>query len=233
MSDLNFDDFGDIDLKSNPDPRCPLVLILDSSDSMSQPIPGQSRTALDHLNSGLDILISELNKDPLARRRVEVSVVAYGTHVLPATPFATVENLVIPTLAPMGITSTGGAVCAALDALDTRKKEYRENGIEYYRAMLFLLSDGLPTDDVSEAIGRVKEAERRKSASFFALGVDGADLGALGKFSDVREPMPVSSAKFAELFSWLSASQAMISASQPGDEGVALPSPAGWATLDV
>ena len=87
MSEDFSDIAGAIDLAENPDPRAPVVLVLDASSSMAQTIPGETQTALDALNAGLDVLISELRRDPLARRRVELSVVSFGTEVTPATPF--------------------------------------------------------------------------------------------------------------------------------------------------
>lgn len=222
----DFNNFEDILLADNPDPRCPVVLVLDCSSSMVEARPGETTTPLDALNSGLDTLVTELNRDPLAKRRVEVSVVTYGSEVTPATSFATVDNLILPTLAPSGVTSTGKAIVEALDAIEARKKVYKANGVQYFKPWILLISDGLATDDVSEAVKRVAEAEARKSVAFFAVGVEGADLDSLGKFSE-RGAMKLSGMKFEELFQWLSASQSSVSASNPGDK-VALPSPAGW-----
>lgn len=223
-------DFDALEFSDNGDPRCPVVVVCDVSDSMAQVMPGEDRSPLEALNGGLDTLIKELHKDPLAKRRVEVSVVSFGTHVSPATEFATVENLILPTLVPSGVTSMGGAVVAALDAIEERKRSYKSNGIQYYRPWILLITDGLPTDDISEATQRVKEAEDKKSIAFFAVGVEGADMEILNKFGN-REAVGLSGLKFDELFQWLSASQTAVSASNPGDN-VAFPSPAGWAELD-
>lgn len=227
MTDYNFDE---IEFSNSPDPRCPVVLVLDCSSSMIEKRPGDSMSPLDALNVGLDSLVSELNRDPLAKRRVEVSVVTYGSEVTPATSFATVDSLILPTLVPSGITSTGAALVEALNALDARKKTYRENGVQYYRPWVMLITDGLATDNISEAAERLKKAEGSKSLAFFAVGVEGADLEALGKLSTARAPLGLSGLKFDELFQWLSASQSAVSASNPGDS-VALPSPAGWASV--
>lgn len=222
----DFNNFEDISLADNPDPRCPLVLVLDCSSSMIEKRPGEEVTPLDGLNSGLDVLVTELNKDPLAKRRVEVSVVTYGSAVTPATPFSTVDNLILPTLTPSGVTSTGAAINEALDALDARKKVYKANGIQFFQPWILLISDGLATDDVTEAAKRVREAEARKSLAFFAVGVEGADLESLGKFSE-RGALKLAGMRFSELFQWLSASQSSVSASNPGDK-VKLPAPSGW-----
>ncbi len=225
----DFSEFSSaIDLASNPDPRCPVVLVLDSSSSMNEILPGENETALAALNSGLDVLISELHKDPLAKRRVEISVVTFGSEVTPATPFATVENLVLPTLVPSGATSMGKALDVALEALEARKREYKSAGIEYFKPWVLLITDGLPTDEISEVSQKVKDAEKNNKLSFFAVGVEGADLERLATIGEARQPLKLKGVNFGELFVWLSASQSAVSASNPGDK-VALPNASGWA----
>mgnify|MGYP001124987432 CR=1 FL=1 len=222
-------DFDALELADNPDPRCPVVIVCDCSDSMVERRPGDDRSPLDALNGGLDVLISELHNDPLAKRRVEVSIVAFGSQVSPATDFATVENLVLPTLAPSGATSMGAAIEEAIKAITERKKIYKENGIQSYQGVILLITDGIATDNIENAVKQVKEGESRKSFAFFAVGVDGADANTLNKFSD-RGGLMLKGIKFDELFQWLSASTASVSASTPGDT-VPLPSPSGWAEL--
>lgn len=218
MIDMNY---GDIDLAENPDPRAMLQLVLDCSDSMTQVMPGESRSPLEELNSALDILVSEIYKDPLSKRRVEISVVAYGTQIGEPTPFATIDNLVLPNLEPMGITNTGAALTKALDNIDTRKQKYNENGIKMYQPFMMLLSDGLSMDDMSEPSRRIKELEEKKRLSFFAIGVSGADLEQLSGIGN-RKAMPMKGTEFGALFEWVSASMASVSGSNPGDK-VALP----------
>lgn len=57
-----------VEFADNPEPRCPCVLLLDTSGSM-QGAP------IDALNPGLKAFRDDLNKDPLASRRVDVAVV--------------------------------------------------------------------------------------------------------------------------------------------------------------
>ena len=53
---------------SNPEPRCPCVLLLDVSGSMGG-------KPLDELNAGLTTFRDELATDALAMKRVEVAIV--------------------------------------------------------------------------------------------------------------------------------------------------------------
>ena len=220
---------SEIEFADNPDPRCPVVVVLDCSDSMSQDVGG-GRTPLEELSGALDILVSEVYHDPLSRRRIELSFVPYGTQVSEPTPFSTVENITVPQLSTMGITNTGAALTAAVDAVDARKEEYKHNGIAYYQPIILLISDGLSMDDLSTVSERIKDAQSHKRLSFFPVGVgDGADLDQMSQIG-LRPALKLDGVKFTELFQWLSASAASVSASNPGDK-VAVPSPAGWAEL--
>lgn len=229
---MSEEDFMDFSFSENTDARCALSLILDCSDSMGQTFPGESKSAIEALNSGLDVLVSELNKDPLAKRRVEVSIVTYGTEVSDPTEFSTVDDLILPTLTTSGVTSTGKAVEAGLQSIKDRKQVYKNNGIQYYRPWALLMTDGLATDDISGAKKMIEEMEQKKAVNFFAIGIEGADLDKLGELS-VRKPMKLDGLKFDELFQWLSASQSAVSSSNPGEGGVKLPPPNDWAEIDV
>lgn len=224
------DAFGDLSFAANPDPRCPVVLVLDVSGSMAEVRPGEAESPIDALNKGLDTLARELAADTLASRRVEVAIVTAGGDVTVVSDFATVDQLVIPQLVASGPTPLGTALIRALDMLDDRKRTYRANGVSYYRPWVVVITDGVPTDDIGPAAERITAAEDSKSLALFAVGVEGADLGVLGRLSLRRTPLKLKGMNFSELFIWLSASQARVSASQVG-ETVAVPSPAGWAEV--
>lgn len=223
-------DFSDIEFAENSDPRIPVVLCLDTSDSMSMPM-ADGRIPLDELNGGLDVLISELYKDPLAKRRAEISVVSYGTKVNEPTPFATVENVQIPILEKSGLTSSGEALLRSMEALEDRKKKYRENGVSFFRPLMLWLTDGLSTDNLDIASQQIKEYTEKKKLTFLPVAVEGADIEQMTKVGG-KTALPLKDMKFDELFQWLSASVASVSASQVGDpSGVKAPPVDDWAEL--
>jgi uncharacterized protein YegL len=210
----------------NPEPRCPSLLILDVSGSM-QGAP------LRQLQEGIEVYRDCLHSDALARQRVEVAILTFGGKVELICPFATVDAFSIPRLESRGDTPMGQAVVEGLSLLDSQKSIYKQNGIAYYRPWVFLLTDGGPTDVDTpywpEAKQRVKEGENKKSFSFFAVGVEGADMQRLGEIS-VREPLKLKGLEFRKMFEWLSASQQAVSRSTPGDT-VKLETPVGWAQI--
>lgn len=224
MSDFEQQPFGGSDFVENPENRCPCLLVLDTSGSM------QGRP-IEELNAGLLQFKEELAADAMASKRVEVGIVTFGP-VNIATDFVTADSFIPPSLVASGDTPMGAAIERALGMIDTRKRQYRENGVSYYRPWIFLITDGSPTDSWSAAAAAVRAGEAAKSFQFFAVGVHGANMEVLTAIS-ARAPLSLKGLQFRELFSWLSNSLSAVSASQLGDQ-VPLQNPTtpdGWASV--
>lgn len=215
-----------ITFAQNPDPRCACVLLLDVSGSMrGEPIRA--------LNSGLQTFKTELMKDPLAQRRVEVAVVTFDSTIDIVCDFVTADQFQPPSLIEKGLTHTGSGILKALDMVETRKATYKQNGVAYYRPWIFLITDGLPYGEpenvLEEAKAKIAATEAAKGVTFFAVGVEGADRNVLKSISP-RVQM-LAGLNFADLFVWLSASMSAISKSQQGEK-VGLPQ-VGWAEVET
>lgn len=213
--------FGTDNFAENPEPRCPCLLLLDSSYSMSG-------APISELNAGLMDFKEELAMDSLASKRVEVSVISFGP-VNVENIFTTVPSFFPPELEANGGTPMGEAIQKGLELIEERKNDYKENGISYYRPWIFLITDGAPTDAWQSAANLIRQGEEKKSFAFFAVGIEGADMTTLKQIS-VREPLKLQGLKFKELFVWLSSSMKSVSQSVPG-EAVSMQSPKGWAEL--
>lgn len=218
--------FGTDDFAENPEPRVPCTLILDVSSSMAG-------NPITELNDGLVAYKDELSADSLASKRVEVSVITFGSEVKTVCDFTTAAHFVPPRLEAQGLTYMGQAVNQAIDALEMRKQQYKSNGIAYYRPWMFLVSDGAPNDPNWEAAAaRAIEAEKAKAFKMFCVGVAGADMETLAKFC-AGKPVMLKGLRFRDMFLWLSSSQQSVSRSTPGDE-VPLENPTapdGWASI--
>jgi uncharacterized protein YegL len=212
-----------VEFATNPEPRCACVLLLDISGSMHG-------APINALNEGLRAFATDLQADALARQRVEVAVVTFGNdgvHV--EQDFVTAGDFTPTTLRSGGATPMGAAIERALDLVTDRKRQYKENGVAYYRPWVFMITDGEPTDEWRAAARRVQEAEEANALAFFAVGVDKANLDVLQSIA-VRQPLKLRGLQFVELFVWLSQSQRQVSSSRPGDQ-TALPAVEGWAVV--
>jgi len=213
--------FGSDNFAENPEPRCPCVLLLDTSGSMyGDPIR--------QLNEGVRVFKQELMQDPLALKRVEVAVITFGPVTI-ESDFHTVPNFHPRDLDTTGNTPMGAAITTAIDLVNNRKKEYKSAGISYYKPWIILITDGSPTDDWELAAKRVRDGEENKSFAFFAIGVESANMGILGRIS-ARSPLKLKGLMFREFFMWLSASMKMVSSKNPGSNIQLLP-PTGWSEL--
>ena len=210
----------DIEFPDNPDPRCAVVLLLDTSGSMSgQPII--------ELNKGLVTFQQKLSQDHLASRRVEVAIITFDSSVNIVQNFVTVDQFNPPYLSATGSTAMGQAIETGLNLLESRKADYRNNGIEYYRPWVLLITDGGPTDNWQNAAQMVRQFAANKKVQFYAVGVQGADMNTLSQIAPTNKPpVMLKGLDFPDLFKWLSSSMSVVSASKPGDQ-TALP-PATW-----
>src|SRR4029079_5631333 len=110
--------FPDPEFVDNPEPRCPCVLLLDTSGSMndarqvSQEISPIQKILNDHidsrmvrpideLNAGLLAFRNELMADELAVKRVEISLITFGP-VRKISEFQTPDAFRPPKLAAEG-----------------------------------------------------------------------------------------------------------------------------------
>jgi uncharacterized protein YegL len=217
--------FANPEFISNPEPRCPCLLLLDTSGSMNgRPIM--------QLNDGLQTFKHELSTDAMAMMRVEVAIMTFGPVQL-ISDFQTADVFQPPILTTTGDTPMGAAIVQGLDLLEMRKAAYKQAGVAYFRPWVFLITDGAPTDSWQHAADKVREGDnsRRKAFNFFGVGVENADMTKLTAIcSPDRPPVKLKGLSFRELFQWLSSSLGGVARSQPG-QLVSLPPPTGWSSV--
>lgn len=214
-------------LFDNPAPRCPCLLLLDTSGSM------QGRP-ITELNDAVGQFIAEVQGDDVAASSVELGIITFGGNVTQAQPFTSMAELdSMPHLVAEGSTPLGGAIELAITSLERRKEEYRRAGVSYYQPWVVIMSDGEPTDPAWAAQAtRLKALAEQKKAVVLCVGIgEQANLNELARCS-VMPPKMLAGLRFSEFFRWLSQSMQRVSASIPGDK-IALPSTSGWDSIEI
>ena len=229
---LTFEEaLGDLEFADNPEPRCPVLIIADCSGSMAgDPIRA--------MNRGVGDLYQAIIDDEIARNRVEVALLSFGTEAQVERDFATVSGGTETEMTARGVTNMHLAIHQGCDLLEERKERYRLNGIPYFRPIMVLFSDGLPTgsrSETAEANRRLVDMENDSRLTIFKVGVNAqavqALLEALPNPNSRFQPQQLDNLRFSDFFVWLSRSVSAISRSTPGDT-VNLP-PTDWATINV
>lgn len=212
------------DLIENPSPRCPCMVVLDTSASMGG-------APIQQLNAGFQQFLQALNDDEVASCSVEVGVITAGGRIDEQLPFTAAMDIDhCNSFSAGGMTPLGGAVDLALKKLEERKAQYRSAGVAYFQPWLVVISDGSPNDSWQSAAAKAKQLSSNRKLVSLVVGVEGAELQTLGEFSH-RPAIKLDGLKFGEFFEWLSASMSRVSNSASTTASVDLPPMDGWASI--
>ena len=202
---------------AHPDrPQAACALLLDTSRSMrGEKIRG--------LEAGVKAYREYLAKDPLAKDTVETAVITFSTEANVAHTFSNVEQMPEIELKAQGWTAMGAAIDKGIQLIEERKQYYKEEGVDYYRPFLVLITDGGPTDMKSKdklAEYAQKIQEGAKSKKFYPLffGTKNADFDKLKQIvGPTGAVVGIDEVRFEEVFQWLSRSVSGLKDSQPGE----------------
>ncbi|MBK8577834.1 MAG: VWA domain-containing protein [Candidatus Accumulibacter sp.] len=180
--------------------RLPVFFVLDCSESMV----GEN---LKKMEDGLAAIVKTLRTDPHALETVHLSVIAFAGVARTIVPLVELVSFYPPKL-PLG---GGTNLAAALDTLmnEIDKSVIRTNAERKgdWQPIVYLFTDGRPTDKPDQAIGRWLSRYSRK-ATLIAVGLGrSADLAVLRRltenviiFEDSRE------GDFTKFIDWVTAS---------------------------
>lgn len=228
---MHSDRLEDVEFADNPEMRCPVLIIADCSGSMAGP-------PITAMNQGVDTLYQAIAEDEVARNRVEVALLSFSNEARVERDFSTVSERGNSAIVAGGVTNMHLAIQQGCDLLEERKERYRQNGIPYYRPIMVLFSDGLPSgsqSDMQRANDRLVDMENRGRLTIFKVGVNADGARALRRVLPNPEsrfqPLELDSLRFTDFFVWLSKSVAATSRSTSGDV-VNLPPP-DWSTIST
>lgn len=134
--------------------RLPIYFLIDISESMVG-------TPVEQVQEGMRNIIQELRVDPYALETVFVSIIAFAGKAKVLSPL-TELYMFYPPAFPIG---GGTALGKGLECLmDDMERNVRKNTAETkgdWKPIIFLFTDGIPTDDYSAAFRRWNEHFRR------------------------------------------------------------------------
>lgn len=193
--------------------RLPVYFLIDVSESMvGEPIK--------QVQNGMRSIIQELRTDPYALETVFVSVVAFAGKARTLQPLTELYKLYPPTFPVGGGTALGTALNYLMDDIDTSvvKTTLEQKGD--WKPIIFLFTDGNPTDDPTAAIDRWNK-KYRKGTNLVAVSIgDNVNTQMLGKLSEnVLRLNGTDEMSFKAFFKWVTASIKTTSVSV-SDEGV-------------
>ena len=193
--------------------RLPVYFLVDCSDSMvGEPIEA--------VQEGFRQLVRELRKDPHALETVHLSVIAFSSEARQLVPLTELMEVQPPRF-PLGPgTALGKAVRLLRARIDEEVRPTTPDRKGDYLPLVFLLTDGLATDE-PEAIQQALEAGgRTRIGSLYGIGCgEDADLAGLSSWCDaVFRLDEMSETQLRSLFMWLTASvrTASVSVAQGG-----------------
>ena len=202
--------------------RLPVFLVIDVSESMA----GDN---LRCLQEGLERLMQTLRTDPYALETACLSVIAFAGKARTLSPLVELASFYPPRL-PLGSgTSIGAALHHLMEEIDTQVKRAGVGHKGDFKPLVFLMTDGKSTDDVSEAFARWRsEYARRVNLVVVGIGAHAALESLSGLTDNVMRMETAGEADFRQFIDWISAS---VSA-QSRSVGLSEPTRVNLAKLD-
>lgn len=178
--------------------RLPVYLLVDTSGSMS----GE---AIEAVRNGLQVLVSALRQDPYALETAYLSVITFNSHATQVMPLTELMNFQVPQIDASGTTAMGAALTLLADCI---KREVVKGSMEVkgdWKPVVFLLSDGLPTDNIMQGIDAIKNV---KIGTFVACAAGvSADTNILKQITETVVSLDTADANsIRAYFKWVTAS---------------------------
>lgn len=193
--------------------RLPIYFLVDISESMvGMPVS--------QVQEGMRTIIQSLRVDPYALETVFVSIIAFAGKAGVLSPLTELYRFYPPVFPVGGGTSLGKALECLMDDMDRNVQKTTLEQKGDWKPIIFLFTDGNPTDDYSAAFRRWNEKYRRH-CSLVAVSIgDNVNVLTLAQITDdillLKDTDPES---FSQFFKWVTASVRTTSMSVGENEG--------------
>lgn len=206
--------------------RLPVYLLLDCSGSMAG-------APIEAVRRGVELFAHEVHADTFASQTVHVGVITFDSDARLVTGgLAPIEESQPPQLSASGTTALGAALRVLQQSLDADVKPAVKGGEKGdWKPLVFILTDGEPTDDWQTPQQDILNRQQRKVLNVITVGcgpgINEQNLKAIAIGPTFH--MDDSEASFKTFFQWVSQSVKAVSkaVSQPGggDQPLAMPNP--------
>lgn len=159
--------------------RLPVYLLIDCSESMAG-------TAIETVNTAVQGMVRDLRAMPHALETVAMSVIAFSSDARLVVPLTSIEMFQMPSLTIRPGTSLGRALdllatCISRDVVRTTRERKGD-----WRPLVFIFTDGQPTDGWQDAVERIKSMASPKIANIYAIGCgEDVDFSVLHEITDI------------------------------------------------
>ena len=180
--------------------RLPLYFLLDVSESMvGEPI--------ERVQEGIATIVRDLRTDPYALETVYISLLIFAGKAHRLAPLLELAQFYPPRL-PIGSgTSLGAALRLLMDELDQHVVRASAQTKGDWKPLVFLLTDGMPTDDYSAAVSEWQTRFKMR-VNLLAIGFgNSADAQVLHQLTEhVYRFEDTAPAAYTQFFRWISQS---------------------------
>lgn len=178
----------------------PIYFLVDVSESMIG-------TPIEEVQNGMRTIIQNLRVDPYALETVFVSILAFAGKATVLSPLTELYKFYPPTFPIGGGTSLGAGLDLLMSCID---KDIQPTTMETkgdWKPIVFLFTDGVPTDSYSSAIKKWNASYRNRcNLVAVSLGND-ADTLTLAQLTDnVLILKKTDAESFNQFFKWVTAS---------------------------
>lgn len=181
--------------------RLPIYLVIDVSGSMSG-------APIEAVNNGLRAFEEAIKKDAHALETAHVSILTFETHAAVYTPLAPAGSFTAPKLTTGGSTSLGEAIELLAKTIDADVKPKGADHPGDWKPLVFLFTDGAPTDAWKPALEAFKRRQQLKPANIYAIGCGpGVATNVLREITEnVMVAPDLTGENITSLFKWISQS---------------------------
>jgi len=180
--------------------RLPIFFLLDVSESMvGKPI--------NSLEEGMNRIVSSLRQDPSALETAYISIIAFAGKAEVLSPLTDIISFYPPKLPIGGGTSLGLGLTTLMREIDKKVILKSSTQQRDWKPLVFLITDGKPTDNTKQAIQEWKDNYAHKATMVAITLGDYANISILKQLTPhVLVYEGSSDDEFKRFFDWISAS---------------------------